>query len=177
MRRSWGWVAGGLLAGGAAGMSVPAVADPDAGCPAEVREAMTSWGEDGVHRQVAVIRSEETGISKPESVFDFSCLDGLFRFPGLYVMFDPSAIINAILRAMQDFVCETGQRLYDQHVDQPLQDMVFWDEIPYVPGVDVDAPWRDKGIPVDIDARPVEDIGASEGRYRDARWFRRAIGG
>ena len=177
MRAVRGWFAAALLAGAMMGAASGVGADPDAGCPPEVREAMTSWGRDGVHRQVAVIRTEATGISEPESVFDFSCLDDLFRFPGLYVMFDPSAVINAVLRAVQDFVCETGERLYDQHVDQPIQDMVFWDEFPYVPGVDVDAPWRDKGVPVDVDIREGEDIGAAGGRYRDARWFRRAIGG
>ena len=177
MMAARGWCAAALLAGAVMAVGGGAGAAPDAGCPAEVREALTSWGEDGVHRQVAVIRAEATGISQPESVFDFSCLDDLFRFPGLYVMFDPSAVINAILRAMQDFVCESGEALYDQHVDQPLEEMVFWDEFPYVPGVDVDAPWRDKGVPVDVDIREGEAIGASEGRYRDARWFRRAIGG
>lgn len=176
MSRPASWCAGAVL-GAAIAFAAPAFGDPTDGCPAEVREAMTSWGRDGVHRAAAVIRSEETGIGEPESVFDFSCLTDLFRFPGLNVFIDPGAVINAILRAMQDFVCQSGRRLYREEVDQPIQEMVFWDEVPYVPGVDVDAPWRDKVAPPDVEVRPVEGISASRGRYRDARWFRQAIGG
>lgn len=176
MKRRRGWWVGGVVAGALAA-AAPVSGDPTDGCPAEVRSAMTSWGRDGVHRAAAVIRSEETGIGEPESVFDFSCLTDLFRFPGLHVFIDPGAVINAILRAMQDFVCQTGKGLYREKVDQPIQEMVFWDEVPYVPGVDVDAPWRDKVSPPDVGVRPVEGISAARGRYRDARWFRQAIGG
>lgn len=177
MRRVRAWWVGSVIGAALAVVTAPAAGDPTDGCPVEVREAMTSWGQDGVHRAAAVIRSEETGIGEPESVFDFSCLTDLFRFPGLGVWIDPTAVLNAILRAMQDFVCSSGRRLYRQNVDQPIREMVFWDDLPHVPGVDVDAPWRDKVVPPDVGVRPGEGISASRGSYRDARWFRRAIGG
>ena len=173
-RRWWLDTFAGVVLGVAA---ASASGEPTDGCPPEVREALTSWGQDGVHRAAAVVRSEETGIGKPESVFDFSCLSDLFRAPGLDVFVDPAAFINAMLRAVQDFVCEVGEGLYREKVDQPIQEMVFWDESPYVPGVEVGAPWRDKVTPPDIGVRPVEEISAGRGSYRDARWFRQAIGG
>ena len=173
--RAWvvGWAAGAALAlaGG------PVAGDPTDGCPTEVRQAMTSWGRDGVHRAAAVIRSEATGIGEPESVFDFSCLTDLFRFPGLHVFIDPTAVINAILRAIQNFVCDVGDRLFRENIDRPIQEMVFWDDLPYVPGVDVNSSWRDKVNPPEVAVRPGEGISAGRGSYGDASWFRHAIGG
>lgn len=170
-------LSGALVAVVLGGLTAPVTGGPSAGCPSEVRDALESWGRDGVHRAVAVIRSEETGIGKPESVFDFTCLSDLFNAPGLYTFVNSGAITNVLLQRIQDFVCEAGENLYREQVDRPIQEMVFWDELPHVPGLDVGTSWRDKVVPAQIGIRPIQNSGASKGSYRDARWFRNAIGG
>ena len=166
-----------IVTGVLSGLTATAAAAPGAGCPSEVRDALESWGRDGVHRAAAVIRSEGTGIGRPESVFDLTCLTDLFKAPGLYTFVEPGAITDVLLRQMRNFVCEVGEDLYREHVDRPIQEMVFWDELHHVSGEDVGANWRNRVVPPEIPARPLEDTEGSTGSYRDARWFRHAIGG
>ena len=165
-----------MVFGALAGVPGVAVANGGEACSTEVQDGLKSWGQDGVHRAAAVIRDEEVGVSRPDSVFDFSCLSNLFRFPGIYVFGDPSAIINGILRGLQDLVCETAEQLVAESINRPIREMAFWEDLPFVPGVDVGARWRNKVTPPKVGVEPVTDIDASEGSYRDARWFRRAIG-
>ena len=169
------WVAGVLL-GALGALSGTAAANGGEACSPEVQAGLRSWGQDGVHRAAAVIRDEEVGVSRPDSVFDFSCLSDLFRLPGIYVFGDPSAIIGSILRGLEDLVCDSAEALVATSLNRPIREMAFWEDAPYVPGVDVGARWRRKVSPPDVDVEPVTDIRASEGSYRDARWFRRAIG-
>ena len=171
-RRSWRRVALGLALGVAAGT---AGGEADDACPRHVRDALTSWGQDGVHRAASVIRSEDAGIAKPRSVFDFSCITDLFEFPGLFFFFDPSSIVDAVLGGMRDFVCEVGEQLYAQALGEPMRRLVFWDEAPRVPGFDTGVRWTDEAPEPEVEVLPVERVGA--GSYQDIRWFRSAIGG
>ena len=166
-----------VVAGVLSGLTATSTAGPSAGCPSEVRDALESWGQDGVHRAATVIRSEETGIGEPESVFDLTCLTDMFEAPGLYSFVKPGAITDVLLREMRNFVCETGTELYREHVDRPIQEMVFWDELHHVLGEDVGANLRNRVVPPEIPARPLEDTVGSAGSFPDARWFRNAIGG
>ena len=177
MSRRRTWLSGAIVASVLCVATSPVAGGPSAGCPSEVRDALESWGQDGVHRAAAAIRSEETGIGKPESVFDFTCLSNLFKTPDLYEFADPGAIVDVILQGIEDFVCEAGDHLYRKHVDRPIQELVFWDELPHVPGLEVGTTWRDKVVPPEINIRPLEDIEASTESFRDTRWFRHAIGG
>lgn len=171
-RGTWCAAALGLVLGVAA---ATAGAQPDAACPRHVRDALTSWGQDGVHRAASVIRSEDVGIAKPRSVFDYSCITDLFEFPGLFFFFDPSAILDSVLGAMRDFVCEVGEQLYAQAIGEPMRQLVFWDEAPRVPGLDTGVRWTDEAPEPEVEVLPVEPVGS--GSHRDIRWFRSAIGG
>ena len=140
-RRRWRAIALGLVLGAGAATTG---AQPDEACPRHVRDALTSWGQDGVHRAASVIRSEDAGIGKPTSVFDFSCITDLFEFDGLFFFFDPSTIVDAVLGAMRDFVCEVGEQLYAQAIGKPMRQLVFWDEAPQVPGLATGVRWTDE---------------------------------
>ena len=170
-RRRWCAIALGVVLGGA---TPTAGAQPDEACPRHVRDALASWGQDGVHRAASVIRSEDAGVAKPKSVFDLSCITDLFEFPGLFFFFDPSAIVDTVLGAMRNFVCEVGEQLYAQALGEPVRQLVFWDEAPQVPGLDTGVRWTGEGPEPEVEILPVERPGS--GSYRDIRWFRSAIG-
>ena len=149
-------------------------AQPSDGCPREVRDAMTSWGQDGVNRAASVIRSEEMGIAKPESVFDFSCLTDLFQVPNLY-FFHGGSLVDGLIGGLHDFVCEFGQSLFEEHLGRPLGQLAFWDEAPRVPGLEIGVRWgaRDQES-LSVSVRPVQDVGG--GGHQNIQWFRSAIG-
>ena len=175
--RRWGrWARAVAMGAAVAAGALSAGAAPDDGCPREVRDAMRSWGQDGVHRAAAVIRSEDAGIGRPTSVFDFSCLTDLFRAPDLY-FFHGGSLVNGLLGGLRDFVCEAGERLFDEHVNRPIGELVFWDEAPHVPGRGAGVRWGETTRAPTVAIRPAEGRGTREGAHRDIRWFRTAIGG
>ena len=153
----------------------PALGQPSDACPREVRDAMTSWGQDGVNRAAAVIRSEEMGIARPDSVFEFSCLTDLFRMPNLY-FFHGGSLVDGLLGGLHDFVCEVGEGLFEEHINRPLGQLAFWDEAPRVPGLGAGVRWRgSREAAPSVGLRPVQRIGGAA--HQNIQWFRSAIGG
>ncbi len=144
-------------------------------CSPVVFEALEQAGQRGVTEAAAIIRNPVSGIRQPDSIFDFSCIEDLFQFPDINILFDPNRIINGILRAVQDKVCEVAELKYAEHIGRPLDDLIFSRDIPRLPGLDVRIRKTKTPEFPSAETRPLERPNANKGRASDANIFRRAL--
>lgn len=123
----WPWVA--WSAEGDPGGTV------DIDCDPEVYEAMAESARVGVEQDLVVIRHPEQGIRDPQSILDFSCLEGMFDFHRFNILFDPQRGIRDLLGLVQRRVCSVARDAYWQYVGRPMDRAVYTAELPRLPGL------------------------------------------
>jgi len=146
-----------------------------AACDPAVQKALEDAGRQGTTQAVALIRDPARGIRQPESILDFSCIVDLLRTPDINILFDPNRIINGILRAVQDTVCEATDALYARHIGDTLDDLVFSQRIPRLPGLDVSVRKSRSPEWPEVEVRAPEAPSGNKGRAVDVDIFRRTI--
>ena len=124
----------GLLARPAA-----AQAPESAACAPEVRQALEQTAAEGARRSFLTIRDPANGIRDPRSILDVSCVERLFDFRAFNVFFDPGRALEEILGIVQRRICDAARDAYRGAIGRPLDATIFADNIPRLPGLDVDA--------------------------------------
>lgn len=122
---------GGLLAQGAPGPEREWV-NPD--CDPQVAEALVTAAEMGAQADLAVIRHQDQGIRKPDSILDLSCIWDMFDYRGFDILYNPGDALDRILNLARRRICAEARSVYNRHIGRSLDAGVFAGPVWRVPG-------------------------------------------
>ena len=106
--------------------------DPD--CHPEVAEALVTAAEMGAQADFAVIRHEDQGIRKPDSILDLSCVWDMFDYRGFDILYNPGDALDRILNLARGRICSEAREVYNRHIGRSLDAGVFAGPVWRVPG-------------------------------------------
>ena len=118
----------------AAPSALPPAALADA-CDPEVAEALARSAEEGVDRDLAVIRHPGQGVRQPDSLFDLSCVRNMFDFRGADILFDAGGLVDRTLDLARKRVCNAAREAYAEALGRRPDPRVYLGDAAKLPGV------------------------------------------
>jgi len=100
----------------------------------KVAEALVTAAETGAQADLAVIRHEDQGIRKPDSILDLSCIWDMFDYRGFDILYNPGDALDRILNLARRRICSEARSVYNRHIGRSLDAGVFAGPVWRVPG-------------------------------------------